>query len=119
MTGNEEFDLGLTDVPNAVKAKGKKKADEVDVVISETKPKSEQKVRIMIDEVAGLSNYEVVGVNGTVYQIKRGVPVDVPYEVVHALENAQMTIIEQRKNPLTGLTEEVPRTFSAVPWRRA
>ncbi|KGO32764.1 hypothetical protein JT06_18510 [Desulfobulbus sp. Tol-SR] len=110
MTGNEEFDLGLTDVPPAVKERKPPK---------NAAQKPETKVRIMIDEVSGLSNYEVVAVNGKVYQIKRGVPVEVPPEVVHVLENAQMTILEQRKNPLTGLTEEVPRTFSAIPWRRA
>lgn len=114
MTMNEEFDLGLGEdlgeVPNAVKGKKGK------VLKSEAAPEG---IRIIIDEVPGLSNYEVVGVNGKVYQIKRGVPVTVPPEVVGVLETAQLTNVEQRKNRITGETEEVVRHYSAVPWRRA
>jgi len=127
MTGNEEFDLGLTDEPGAppappeddgvvvkVKGKGAKaaKAEEA------PKPKGKDTVRIMIDEVPGMNNYEVVGVNGKVYQIKRGIPVDVPREVMTTLESCQMTVVEQKKNKYTGESEDVVRHFSAVPWRR-
>jgi uncharacterized FAD-dependent dehydrogenase len=72
----------------------------------------------MIDEVPGMNNYEVVGVNGKVYQIKRGVPVEVPREVMTTLECCQMTIVEQKKNKYTGESEDVVRHFSAIPWRR-
>ena len=122
MTGNEEFELGLTDIPNAppeddevvvkVKGKGAKPAAEL------AKPKGKDTVRIMIDEVPGMNNYEVVGGNGKVYQIKRGIPVDVPREVMTTLESCQMTVVEQKKNKYTGESEDVTRHFSAVPWRR-
>jgi len=124
MTGNEEFELGLTDTPVPpappeddevvvkVKGKGAKPAAEP------AKPKGKDMVRIMIDEVPGMNNYEVVGVNGKVYQIKRGVPVEVPREVMTTLECCQMTIVEQKKNKYTGESEDVTRHFSAVPWRR-
>jgi hypothetical protein len=79
-----------------------------------------KKIKIIIDEMAGCKdNYEAVGVNGVVYQIKRGVPVEVPPEVVHVLELAKATHIEQKQNPMTGELEEVKRSFSAIPWRRA
>lgn len=82
------------------------------------KPAAPKKIRIMIDEVAGMSNYEVIGVNGDVIQVKRGVPVEVEAKYVHALENAQMTHVEKVKNPLTGEMDEVVKHFSAIPWRR-
>ena len=78
----------------------------------------EEKVRIMIDEVAGGANYEFVGVNGVSYQIKRGVPVEVPMGVIYALQDAVMTQTEIRRNPITGEREELVRTFSTIPWRR-
>ena len=85
---------------------------------AKAQPKAKQKIRIMIDEVKGMSNYEVVGVNGQVTQIKRGVPVWVDPSVVHVLENAQTTHIEQKANKITGEVEDIERTFSAIPWRR-
>ena len=135
MTGNEEFELGLTDEPGVppappeddevvVKVKGKgAKAAKADPVADKTfdkttTPKGKDTVRIMIDEVPGMNNYEVVGVNGKVYQIKRGIPVDVPREVMTTLESCQMTVVEQKKNKYTGESEDVTRHFSAVPWRR-
>jgi len=107
---NDEFDIlglndGATGEPDAV--------PEPKVV-----PKAKQKIRIMIDEVKGMSNYEVVGVNGVVHQIKRGVPVWVDPAVVHVLENAQTTHIEQKVSKITGEIEDQERTFSAIPWRR-
>ena len=90
------------------------------IVIDEEVKRRPSHVRIIIDEVAGVKeNYEVVGVNGVVYQIKRGIPIEVPPEVVHALELAKATHTEQRFNKVTGEYEEIDRSFSAVPWRRA
>ena len=130
MTGNEEFELGLTDTPGlppeddevVVKVKGKAtkaaKADPVVDKVLDEKTKGKDKVRSMIDEVPGMNNYEVVGVNGKIYQIKRGIPVEVPREVMTTLECCQMTVVEQKKNKYTGESEDVVRHFSAVPWRR-
>lgn len=107
---NEEFDVGVGDDLLEISGAVKQKASD--------RPKDGW-VRIIIDEVPGLSNYEVVGVNGNVFQIKRGVPVLVPPSVVGVLETALMTNVEQRKNRITGETEEVVRHYSAIPWRRA
>lgn len=76
------------------------------------------KIRIMIDEVAGMSNYEVIGVNGKVWQVKRGEPVWLPPEAVHVLENAVMTDIVVVRNEITGKREEVVKKYAAIPWRR-
>lgn len=82
------------------------------------KVKPEQKVRIMIDEVPGMSNYEVVGCNGDVIQIKRGVPVEVEQRFINVLQDAVLTTTEVTKNPVTGEREEKKREYSAIPWRR-
>lgn len=50
-----------------------------------------------------------VGVNGVMFNIKRGKPVDVPAEVVHVLENAVTTVYEN------GEAIDTPRfAFSVV-----
>ena len=133
MSVNDEFDLtndlGIGEPPaTAAKkpaAKPAKKAEAKPPVVDEHAEEAEApvdpnkgKIRIMIDEVAGMSNYEVIGVNGKVIQVKRGVPVWVAPEYVHVLECAQMTHIEKHKNPMTGEVEETRKTFSAIPWRR-
>ena len=77
------------------------------------------RVRIIIDQVIGMSNYETVGVNGRIYQIKRGEPVYVPQEVVNVLQDAVMTDTIITRHPITGERVEEVRQFSAIPWRRA
>lgn len=80
---------------------------------------TEDRVRIIIDQVKGMSNYETVGVNGRIYQIKRGEPVYVPQEVVNVLQDAVMTDTIITRHPITGERVEEVRHYSAIPWRRA
>ena len=80
---------------------------------------TEDRVRIIIDQVKGMSNYETVGVNGRIYQIKRGEPVWVPQEVVNVLQDAVMADTIITRHPITGERVEEVRHFSAIPWRRA
>ena len=101
----------VVSAPSAPTKKGQAK--------KKTEPPADERVRIIIDEVPGMSNYEFVGVNGRAYQIKRGVPVLVPIEVVYALEDAVLTQVEIRRNQITGEREEVVQNRSAIPWRRA
>jgi hypothetical protein len=57
-----------------------------------------------------------VGVNGVVALIKRGVPVDVPAEYVHVLENAKKVVYEKDENGRPVRPQEVPtHTFSELP----
>ena len=139
---NDEFEVEVDlNAETEVKPKGKKPAKAaisakrqamIDAIMAATDEDLDEpmgavridektkKIRIIIDEMAGCKdNYEAVGVNGVVYQIKRGVPVEVPPEVVHVLELAKATHIEQKQSPATGELEEVKRSFSAIPWRRA
>lgn len=92
---------------------------EVDEKLDATSDPNKGKVRIVIDQVKGMSNYEVVGVNGKVYQIKRGEPVWVPEAVAHVLDNAVMTDTIIDRHPVTGERVEHIHTYSAIPWRRA
>lgn len=123
-----DLDLGIAPPSEPKKKSGRKKqavpaAQVEDLVVTNGKkevplPRGEERVQIIIDEVPGMSNYEVVGVNGTLYQIKRGVPVWVPMGVVYALQDAVMTQTEIRRHPVTGEREEIVRHHSAIPWRR-
>ena len=66
---------------------------------------------IVIHQGEGAAGREdvVVGVNGVMFSIKRGKPVDVPVEVVHVLENAVTTVYEN------GEAIDTPRfAFSVV-----
>ena len=92
---------------------------EVDEKLDATSDPNKGKVRIVIDQVKGMSNYEVVGVNGKIYQIKRGEPVWVPEAVAHVLDNAVMTDTIIDRHPVTGERIERTHTYSAIPWRRA
>lgn len=127
MTGNDEFNIDDDTLLAEIGAKAAKeqkknmKNVKADVVVTGKKsaePAEKPLVRIMIDEVQGMSNYETVSPNGKVYKIKRGVPVMVPQEVVNALELCVMTHIEERRNPVTGEREETKKHFSAIPWRK-
>jgi hypothetical protein len=97
-----EFDVGPDSVEEPVK--GRKRAS------------SSPTRTIIIDEVEGGENFEVVGVNGKVYQIQRGVEVAVPQEVVEVLRTAVATRFVKVKRE-DGETDLVPRQHSAIPWR--
>ena len=125
MSVNDEFglddDMGTVTENKSTSQKQKPPKVKADVTLTEKKvmpPTEKPLIRIMIDEVQGMSNYETVSPNGKVYKIKRGVPVEVPQEVVNALELCVMTHIEERRNPVTGEREEIKKTFSAIPWRK-
>lgn len=79
--------------------------------------KQKQRMRkIIIDEVEGETNSEVVGVNGVFYQIQRGVEVEVPESVVEVLRNAIGTRWVQTQRA-DGRVDLVPRSYSTIPWR--
>lgn len=61
---------------------------------------SGDRVKITIFEQSGDSGREdvFVGVNGVGYQIKRGEPVLIPIEVLHALDNCVETTYESMPN---------------------
>ena len=71
---------------------------------------------IVIDEVEGRPNFEVVGINGMVYKIQRGVPAVVPGAVLSVLNNAVAERIVQTHNPQGGVDSRRQK-YSAVPFR--
>lgn len=78
---NDKFMAGLA-VPPMPKDT-RKHAD-----VSSASTKDRVLIRVNESERPEDNNEVLVGVNGRAYQIKRGVEVAVPPEVVHALENA-------------------------------
>lgn len=71
---------------------------------------------IVIDEVEGRPNFEVVGINGKVYRIQRGVSAIVPGAVLEVLNNAVAERIVQSHNPQGGVDSRRQK-YSAVPFR--
>ena len=61
--------------------------------------KGAKRMKLTIYEQEGTEGSDdvAVSVNGVAYQIKRGVEVEVPSEVVHVLENAVTTVFEPLK----------------------
>ena len=82
----------------------------------ETAPKGEKRRKIIIDEVEGQPNYEVVGVNGVIYQIQRGIETAVPESVVEVLKNAIATKYVKVKRS-DGVEDLQKRNLSSIPWR--
>lgn len=78
---NDKFMAGIAPPPPPKDTR--KHAD-----VSSASTRDRVEIRINESEQQGDSNEVVVGVNGRHYQIRRGVDVGVPPEVVHALENA-------------------------------
>jgi len=79
-------------------------------------PVEEPRCTIFIDEVEGQPNYEVVGVNGQVHQIMRGVNVEVPRSVVEVLRNAVATRFVSVKRS-DGVDDLQRSNYSSIPWR--
>lgn len=111
---NDEFDDlmgGDTEQPTGVPAKAGPSRTK-----KESTPKAEKRRTIIIDEVEGQPNYEVVGVNGVVYQIQRGLETSVPESVVHVLRNAIATKYVKVRRP-DGFEDLQKRNLSSIPWR--
>jgi hypothetical protein len=70
---------------------------------------------IEIDEVEGRPNFEVVGVNGTIYRIQRGVPTAVPESVLGVLNTAVAERVVQTDKG--NAVETTRRKYSSVPFR--
>lgn len=107
---NDEFDdiLGMNDETPSGAGPSRSKVESV--------PEEEPRRKIIIDEVEGQPNYEVVGVNGVVYQIQRGIETPVPNSVVEVLRNAIATKYVKVKRA-DGLEDLQKRNLSSIPWR--
>jgi hypothetical protein len=76
----------------------------------------EKQYMIEIDEVEGRPNFEVVGVNGVVFKIQRGVPVKIPHSVLEVLNHAVAERIVQSNNPQGGVSSKRQK-YTTVPFR--
>lgn len=92
--------------------------EEVDEVVQPGVPPpgcSGRKRTIIIDDVEGMPNFEVLGLNGHVLQIKRGVEVEVWEEYVEILRHAVSSFeptLDDVKNGRIGI-----KNRTAIPWR--
>lgn len=89
-------------------------------VATESRASSAERWRIIIDEPRDQTDAPeaFVGVNGRAYQIKRGVAVDVPPEVVHVLNNAVAERSFPKVNEVTGMPEGiVTRKYRRFPFQ--
>ena len=96
--------------------KDEAKNDEFVVLVDEAAEPKEQRIKIVVDEEDNQLNYVAVGVNGKVYQIMRGVEVEVPLSVVKVLENAKATRLVKEIGG-DGKATYVPRSYNTVPFR--
>ena len=83
----------------------------------EVDPKADW-VEIIIDDVSGLPNFEVVSVNGHVSQIPRNIPIKVSPAIIEVLKNARAARSVAVPNPLTGHDELKKQHYNAIPWRK-
>lgn len=77
---------------------------------------NEKRYKIVIEEEEGQLNYAVVGVNGDVFQIMRGVEVEVPESVLEVLEHSKATRLVKETQP-DGKQIYVAREYATVPYR--
>lgn len=80
-------------------------------------PTTRKMLTIFIDEEKGKPNHEFVGVNGNFFQIKRGVEVEVPEEVVGVLRNSVATRYVPTTDPTTGAITLTPQQYYLTPFR--
>jgi hypothetical protein len=82
---------------NAPKAVAKRtaKVDGFDAALSGKK----KTITIHTSESEGGHDAVPIGINGYMYQVPRGTPVEVPEELVHILENAKVTTFHPAKGP--------------------
>jgi len=107
---NDEFDSLLDDIASDAEPSGPSRTK------MEAKPENEERRSIIIDEVDGQPNYEVVGVNGVVFQIQRGIETMVPLSVIEVLKNAVASkYVKVKRND--GFEDLQKRDYSSIPWR--
>lgn len=78
-----------------VGGKRKAKVDGFDIALSGKK----KTITIHTSEAEGGHDAIPIGLNGYMYQVPRGIPVEVPEELVKILENAKVTTFHPSKEP--------------------
>lgn len=106
MEGNTEFLLGLEDEETGT----------VEQIKQIPGGKDEKRFRLIIEEEENALNYVPVGINGHVYQIMRGVEVEVPQAVIDVLADAKASRVVQTRQG-DGTILSTVRSFNRYPYR--
>lgn len=133
---NEDFELGITDMPGEVPPAPPKKTKAAPAVpkaapaapVKQIDPEDDRAnwPTIHIEMEADKPNYEFLLASGTKkdgspfhheLQVMRGVDVQVPPSVVYALRDAVAAHYVQRRDPTTGRNHLIRMDRSAIPWR--
>jgi hypothetical protein len=96
--------------PAKAQASGKRvpKVDGFDIALSGKK----KTITIHTSEVEGGHDAVPIGLNGYMYQVPRGMPVEVPEELVAILENAKVSTYHPARDGSTELVERVSNRFA-------
>ena len=94
--------------PKSTGAKRQPKVDGYDIALSGKK----KTITIHVSEAANGDEAVPIGLNGYMYQVPRGVPVEVPEELVSILENAKTSTYHPAGNGSTELIERVHNRFA-------
>lgn len=84
------------------------KVDGFDIALSGKK----KTITIHTSDAEGGQDAVPIGLNGYMYQVPRGVPVEVPVELVHILENAKTSSYHPAGPGKTELIERVNNRFA-------
>jgi len=103
---NAQFTLGLEN----------EETGEVEQIKAIPAPAAEKRYRLVIEEEENALNYVPVGVNGTVYQIMRGIEVVVPKSVLDVLEQAKASRVAQERQQ-DGTIKTYVKAFNRYPYR--
>lgn len=96
--------------PAKAQVSGKRtpKVDGHDIALSGKK----KTITIHTSEAEGGHDAVAIGLNGYMYQVPRGMPVEVPVELVYILENAKVSTYHPAGNNSTDLVERVSNRFA-------
>jgi len=103
---NTEFLLGLEDETTG----------EVAPIKAIPAAPAEKRYRLVIEEEENALNYVPVGVNGVVYQIMRGIEVEVPKSALDVLEQARAARPTQERQQ-DGSIRTFVKNFNRYPYR--
>lgn len=117
LSGEAELPEAETPVEEPTKPKTRRSRKKTPETQAAPAKKKEPWPIIVVEQVEGRPNYELVAVNGHEYQIKRGVKVTVPPAVAHVLENAVETHYRKVVNPISGREELEAFEAAGIPWR--
>lgn len=105
---DDEAPVAQTAAAKSAGAKRVPKVDGHDIALSGKK----KTITIHTSDSEGGHDAVPIGLNGYMYQVPRGMPVEVPVELVHILENARTSTYHPAGQGSTELIERVSNRFA-------